>query len=183
MTHNELNALIGVLKRHITSFWPCKRRSNLDARVVKRLTGQDKFVDFESSDPAARGMLISYKELLFASTVTADPTWNKWVIQEREMTWRALVLASRGLHSWGAVLYSQLHELLQERTPGTSLMMLKAVRSESCAAPISVRKSVSRTSRWINRSVKCLGLLTVFTCWFAAFWCPVWCSDCSSLHP
>lgn len=141
LTHVQLNALLGVLKRHITSFWPCKRRSNLDARVVKRLTGQDKFVDFEGSDPAARGMLIRglhdihgslqcrYKELLFASTATADITWNKWVMQEREMTWRALALTSRGLHSWGAVLFSQLHGLLVERTPGTSLMMLKAVWS------------------------------------------------------
>ena len=162
LTHVQLNALLGVLKRHVTSFWPCKRRSNLDARVVKRLTGQDKFVDFEGSDPAARGMLIRglhdmhgtlqhrYKELLVSSTATADSTWNKWVLQEREMTWRALALTSRGLHAWGTVLYSQLHGLLVERTPGTSLMMLKAVR------PISVQPA---TVPYITFDSMCTGFM------------------------
>lgn len=167
LTHMQLNALLGVLKHHITSFWPCKRRSNLDARILKRLTGQDKFVDFESSDPAARGMLIRglhdmftilqhrYKELLCTSTATTDSTWNKWVIQERDMTWRALALASRARHTWGAILTSQLHGLLVERTPGTSLMMLKAVRFWYCKVP----RTIANDSECLSADVPCLQIL------------------------
>jgi hypothetical protein len=139
LTHVQLNALLRVFKYHITSFWACKRRSHLDVRVLRRLIGQDSFVDFESSDTTARGLLISclrdiidllqcrYKWLLAASTATCDNTWNKWVLIEREMIWRALGLAVRGLHSWGAVLWSQLHSLQLQGAPGTPLMMLKAV--------------------------------------------------------
>jgi hypothetical protein len=140
LSHVQLSALLGVLQHHVTSFWPCKRRSNLDARVVRRLTGMEQFVDFERSDPAARGMLIKglhtvhagllqrFQDLLSTSTATPDATWNKWVMQEREMAWRALSLTARGLHLWGGSLQSQLAGLLHVRAPGTPLMMLKAVR-------------------------------------------------------
>ena len=94
-----------------------------------------------------------YKELLVTSTSTADVTWNKWVLQEREMTWRALALTSRGLHAWGAALYSQLHGFLVDRAPGPSLMMLKAV------CPISVQLA---TLQYINYDIVSYSLL-IFT--------------------
>lgn len=141
LTHVQLSALLGVLKHHVACFWPCKRRSNLDAKVVRRMMGLEPFVDFARCDPAARGMLLKglndvhaalqqrFQELLFASTASADATWNKWVVQERDMTWRGMALAARGLQSYGAVLHSQLADLQLERAPGTPLMMLKAVRT------------------------------------------------------
>lgn len=141
LSHSDMNAVLGVLKRHVTSFWPCVRRSNLDARVMRRVIGMESFVDFERSDPAARGMLIHalqdlrssllhrFQYLFHCKSELGSPSWEKWVAQERDAAWKCVVMGARGLHKFAALLYSELNGLMQQRTPGTALLMLKAVRS------------------------------------------------------
>eukprot|EP00892_Ulva_mutabilis_P012103 jgi/Ulvmu1/9265/UM050_0014.1 len=138
MSHSHMGSMLGVLKHHVTSLWPCIRRSNLDARVMRRIIGLESFVDFEYSDPAARGMLIHalqdlrtsllhrFQYLCHCTSVLGSASWDKWVGQERDAAWKCIVMGARGLHKWAALLYSELEGLVQQRTPGTALLMLKA---------------------------------------------------------
>lgn len=154
MSHSDMNAMVGVLKRHITSFWPCLRRSNLDARVMRRIIGLESFVDFERSDPAARGMLIHalqdlrtsllhrFQYLFHCTSVLGAVSWDKWVGQEREAAWKCIVMGARGLHKWATLLHSELAGLVQQRNPGTALLMLKAV----CSGGLDRRCKISPAS-------------------------------------
>lgn len=140
MSHSNMIEMLGVFKRHITMMWPCIRRSNLDARVLRRIIGLDRFVEFERSDPAARGLLIHalqdlrdpllqrYLYLCHSQSALGSPSWEKWAAQEREVAWKCVTMAARGLHKWAILLHSELQGHAQHRAPGTALLMLKAVR-------------------------------------------------------
>jgi hypothetical protein len=138
----ELAALLSIFKRHVTSFWPHLKRSHLDAKVLRRLVGLEKFVDFQGSDPASRGLIIRtgldmvstlharFLGLLRAalsqgSALAAQE--QRWLEGEQGCAWRALALVSRGLLSWGGILQQEWQGLQSAWAPGFPRMMLQAV--------------------------------------------------------
>lgn len=110
---------------------------------MRRIIGLDSFVDFERSDPAARGLLIHalqdmrssllqrHQRLFHSKSLQGATSWDKWAGQEREAAWKCVTMGARGLHKWATLLQSELHGLAQQRAPGTALIMLKAVRCSS----------------------------------------------------
>lgn len=161
ISHVELAAALSLFRRHVACFWPRLKRSHLDAKVLRRLAGLEKFVDFGGSDHAARGQLIrAGLDILpvlrtrFLRLVTAtfgggaggaDVAMHKWLVGERESAWRALALAARGLLAWAATLQEERVRLLAASAPGTALIMLHGVR---LPLPLVACASASALARW-----------------------------------
>lgn len=113
---------------------------------MRRIIGLESFVDFERSDPAARGLLIHalldlrisllrrFQYLFHSKSALGAQSWEKWAGQERETAWKCVTMGARGLHKWATLLHSELEGYAQQRAPGTALLMLKAVCFRRLAA-------------------------------------------------
>ena len=143
LTHAQLASILSLFSRHPSAMWLPFKRSDLDAKLLRRLTGLDVFVSFEASDHVARGTLLRGatalgKQLeqrfvmLVHAHLAAGPVDKRarWLSGERESAWRGAALAARGLAGWGAVLQAERTSLRTASTPGIGLMMLQAVRTK-----------------------------------------------------
>ena len=148
ITRAQQQATLAIMLRHVRSSWLPLKRSNLDAKVLRRLIGLEAFIDFEKSDFVARGALLRgavdahaaarhrYVTLAHAGLGAPGDTAEaqkraRWIAGERGGAWRAVTLAAKGLAGWGAGLWQERQALIDARVPGASLMMLSAVRNTS----------------------------------------------------
>jgi hypothetical protein len=132
--------MLSIFKRYATSFWPHLKRSHLDAKVLRRLVGLEKFIDFQGSDPASRGLIIRtgldmvqtlharFLGLLRATTshsvgASKAQQEQRWLEGEQGCAWRALALVSRGLLSWGGILQQERQGLLSGWASGAPRML------------------------------------------------------------
>jgi hypothetical protein len=67
VTHAQLAAMLRALAAAAAAYFPCLRRSNVDASVARRAAGLEAFVSFGRSDPAARGALLAGLRALLAT--------------------------------------------------------------------------------------------------------------------